>query len=84
MTGFIGSAIKALFDEGQDHKAIIEVIGKAAWRRPVAILEIRDIAAETGTRSVFRWEASFTSAEEAMRFDQAVRAACQHVAREEG
>lgn len=84
MNGFIGNAIKALFDEGVEHKAIVKTIGNAAWRRPVSILEIRDVAAEGTDRPVYRWEASFQSREEAMRFDQAVRAACQQVAREEG
>jgi hypothetical protein len=83
MNGFIGAAIRAMFDEGVAHRAVVESIGKAVWRRPTALLEIRDVEAERGSRAVYRWEASFTSMDELMRFDEAVRAACQHVARGE-
>jgi|694.fasta_scaffold30152_7 hypothetical protein len=83
MSKFIGKALKAIFEDGVGCRSIVEAIGGAIRRRPVVILEIRDVQAGSDQRAVYRWEASFSSYDEAIAFDEAVRAACEHVSREE-
>lgn len=82
MSKFIGSALRAIFEDGMGCRSIVEAVGSAVRRRPVALLEIRDVQSGADQRTVYRWEASFVSYDEAIAFDEAVRAACQHVARE--
>lgn len=81
MSGFIGSAIKALFEDGAAARAVVEAIGSCAAHKPAVLMEIRDVQFPS-QRPVFRWEISFPTREEALRFDEAVRAACQHVSME--
>ena len=84
MSGFLGGARRALFEDGSGHRSIVEAIGRAvvASGNPGSLTSIRQVYSPE-EQATYRWEITLPNRHEALRFDEAVRAACAFMIPEE-